>query len=408
MLHPKLGRVMKVVYYHSVVFALMSTTLRIRSHRKCIRLAKVSRTYTIYSLFVGIFLFLNVYYMVPRLIEDGYMKYNIVLQWNFFAMLLLRAIAVVGCYGTLWLKRHENIRLYKNSLVYWKRFGHIMKAIVDRNELLDLQASLARIMVRKIILLYGAFLCSTVLQYQLLSVINKQSLVAFSARLTHFLHFLSVKMGFCGILVLLNHQFLVIHLAINALHGRKAQNKWKALRSVASMHLKTVQIAKRIFGLYDIINATVFINMFMSAINILYHAVQYSNSTIKSDGWGILFGNGLIVFNFWGTLMLMEILDNVVTSCNNTGQQLRQFCDLPKVGSRLQRELDVLTLQLRRNRLVYKICGIVELDKPACLSYIGSILSNVIILMQFDLRRQRQPSNDHLHLINLFKNKTEV
>lgn len=65
-------------------------------------------------------------------------------------------------------------------------------------------------------------------------------------------------------------------------------------------------------------------------------------------------------------------------------------------------------MQLRQNRLVYKICGIVELDKPACLSYIGSILSNVIILMQFDLRRQRQPINDRQYLIHLMKNKTKV
>ncbi|XP_039480733.1 putative gustatory receptor 58b [Drosophila santomea] len=407
MLHPKLGRVLNVVYCHAVVFGLVSTTLRIRSHRKCIRLEKLSRTYTFYSFFVGIFLFLNLYYVVPRIVQDSYMKSSIVLQWSFFAMLLLRVVAIVGCYGTLWLERHQIIRLYKNSLTYWKRFGHIMKALVDRKELLDLQASLARIMVRKIALLYAAFLCSTVLQYQLLSVINKQSLLALSARLTHFLHLLSVKMAFYGILVLLHHQFLVIHLAINALHGRKAQKKWKSLRSVASMHLQTLRLARRIFGLYDVINATMFINIFMSAINILYHAVQYSNSTIKSDGWGILFGNGLIVFNFWGTLMLMEMLDNVLTSCNNTGQQLRQFSDLPKVGSRMQKELDVFAMQLRRNRLFYKIGGIVELDKPACLSYIGSILSNVVILMQFDLRRQRIPNNDHQYFTHFF-NKTEM
>lgn len=341
---------MNVVYYHSVVFALMSTTLRIRSCRKCLRLEKVSRTYTIYSFFVGIFLFLNLYFMVPRIMEDGYMKYNIVLQWNFFVMLFLRAIAVVGCYGTLWLKRHKIIQLYKYSLIYWKRFGHITRAIVDKKELLDLQASLARIMIRKIILLYSAFLCSTVLQYQLLSVINPQIFLAFCARLTHFLHFLCVKMGFFGVLVLLNHQFLVIHLAINALHGRKARKKWKALRSVAAMHLKTLRLARRIFDMFDIANATVFINMFMTAINILYHAVQYSNSSIKSNGWGILFGNGLIVFNFWGTMALMEMLDSVVTSCNNTGQQLRQLSDLPKVGPKMQREVSVLSL---KQNLIY-------------------------------------------------------
>jgi len=79
--------------------------------------------------------------------------------------------------------------------------------------------------------------------------------------------------------------------------------------------------------------------MFLATINILYHAVQISNETIKSDGWGVVCGNGLILFNILGTLMFMEMLDKVVTSCNSTGQTLRQFSDLPSVNKRLQREV---------------------------------------------------------------------
>ncbi|KAH8358142.1 hypothetical protein KR084_005519 [Drosophila pseudotakahashii] len=406
MLHPKLGRVMNLVYYHSVFFALMGTTLRIPSYRKTIRLEKVSRTYLIYSFIVGIFLFLNVYYMVPQALLDGYIKYNIVLQWNFFAMLILRFLAILGCYGTMWMKRQEIIQLYKSSLIYWKRFSNIMKAIVNRHDIKELQTSLTRIMVQEILVLYGGFLCSSLIQYQLLSVINKHSLLALSARLTHFLHFAAVKMGFYGLLILLNHQFLVIHLALNTLRGKRAGKKWKTLRSIASMHLETLRLARKIFRLYDVINATIFINMFMSTLNILYHAVQFSNRTIKADGWGILFGNGLIVFNIWGTLMLMEMLDKVVTSCNSTGQALRQFSDLPIVSRKLQRELEVFTMQLRRNHLVYKICGLVELDKPAGLSYMGSILSNVIILMQFDLRRHKRPNSDQYVTLLIRGNST--
>ncbi|XP_016992563.3 putative gustatory receptor 58b [Drosophila takahashii] len=405
MLHPKLGRVMNLVYYHSVFFALMGTTLRIRSYRKTIRLEKVSRTYLIYSYIVGIFLFLNMYYMIPQALMDGYIKYNIVLQWNFFAMLILRFLAILGCYGTMWMKRQEIIQLYMNSLNYWKRFSKIMGTIVNRHDIKELQESLTRIMVQEILVLYGGFMFSSLIQYQLLSVINKHSLLALSARLTHFLHFIAVKMGFYGLLILLNHQFMVIHLALNALHGKKAGKKWKTLRSIASMHLETLRLARKIFGFYDVINATVFINMFMSTLNILYHAVQYSNRTIKSDGWGMLFGNGLIVCNIWGTLKLLEMLDKVVTSCNNTGQALKQFSDLPNGDKKLQRELEIFTMQLRRNHLVYKICGLVELDKPAGLSYIGSILSNVIILMQFDLRRQEHP-NKTQYVALLIKGKS--
>lgn len=64
-------------------------------------------------------------------------------------------------------------------------------------------------------------------------------------------------------------------------------------------------------------------------------------------------------------------------------------------------------MEVRRNRLVYRICGLVELDKPACLSYIGSVLTQVIILMQFDLRLKKQPY-DHTYLTHLSKNISNV
>ncbi|XP_037717423.1 putative gustatory receptor 58b [Drosophila subpulchrella] len=407
MLHSKLGRVMNLVYYHSVFFALMGTTLRIRSYKKTIRLDKLSRTYLLYSLFTSAFMFLNIYYMVPQVLLDSYIKYNIVLQLNFVVMVFLRIMSVLCCYLTIWLKRRKIIKLYRNSLIYWKRFRNIMDAIVNKQELKDLQISLARTMMQEIMVLYAAFLFSALVQYQLLNVVNKRSLLAFSIRLIHFLHLLAVKMAFYGLLILLNHQFVVIHLALNTLHKKKVGKKWKAVRSIATMHLETLQLARSIFRIYNVIHTTVFINMFMATMNILYHAVQFSNKTIKSDGWGIICGNGLIFFNIWGTLMFMEMLDKVVTSCNNTGQMLRQFNDLPSENKTLQRELDIFTMQLKRNHLVIKICGLVELDKSFCLSFIASILSNVIILMQFDLRRQQQPNHPQ-YLTHLIRNQSDV
>jgi len=339
MLHSKLGRVMNLVYHHSVFFALMGTTLRIRSFKDTIRLDKLSRTYLLYSLFTSTFMFLNIYFMVPRVLLEGYMKYNIVLQINFFVMIFRRLMSVLCCYLTIWLKRRKIIQLYKNTLIYWKRFRNIMDAIVNKQDLKDLQISLAKTMIQEIMVLYATFMFSALVQYQLLSVVNKRSLLALSIRLIHFLHFLAVKMGFYGLLILLNHQFMVIHLALNSLHRKKVAKKRKALRSIATMHLETLQLARSTFGIYNVINTAVFIDMFLATINILYHAVQISNETIKSDGWGVVCGNGLILFNILGTLMFMEMLDKVVTSCNSTGQTLRQFSDQPSVNKRLQREV---------------------------------------------------------------------
>ncbi|KAH8233093.1 hypothetical protein KR026_004213 [Drosophila bipectinata] len=406
MLHPKLGRAMNLVYFHALVFALLGTTLRIRSWRRTVRLEKLSWTYLLYSVFLSSTLFLNMYFLFPKAILDGYIKSNIILQGNFFMMTGLRVMALLGCYGTIWVKRKEIIGLYEDALSYWKKHRSLLRGQVDRKDLKELQLSLARKILTQILVSYTTTMFSTVIQYQLLGVVNKFSLMALAARISHFFHFVAFKVAFYGVLILLENQFGVVHLALDGLHNRKDKKRVSALRSIAAMHWETFQLARRIFALCDIANAALFINMFMTTVNILYHAVQFSNETIKSSIWGIVFGNGLIIFNFWGTMMMMNMLDKVVSSCNNVGKHLKQFSDLPRVSKSFQRGLDIFTMEVRRNRLVYKICGLVELDKPACLSYIGSVLTQVIILMQFDLRQNNQP-HQHTYLTQLSRNTSE-
>ncbi|XP_034142451.1 putative gustatory receptor 58b [Drosophila guanche] len=391
MLHPKLGQALRVAYYHALVFGLLGTTLQLRGQSRLIRVEKVSWMYLAYSLLISGCLLLDVYFMVPRAILDGYITHNIVLQWNFFVSLGLRLAAIVSSYGLVWLKRRRLVKLYADSLQLWRSHRRILKRMVAQHALEELQLSLKNLFWRKTFVLYVTLLCSIVIQYQLLSVINRQSLTALTARLSQFVHVLATKMCFYALLLLLEHQFRAVHLALGALQRRKGgKKKAHDLRRIAAMHWDTYELARRFFDMYDVVNAMLFANMFVSTMNILYHAVQYSNQTIQSNAGSSLFGSGLIVFNFWGTLMLMGLLDSVVRSCNDLGQTLRQFSDLRQISKELQIELELFARQLQRNRLVYKICGIVELNNSACLSYIGSILSHVIILMQFDLRRRQE------------------
>ncbi|EDW35898.1 GL17503 [Drosophila persimilis] len=389
MLHPKLGQALRVAYYHALVFGLMGTTLHIRGNSRLIRVKKVSWIYLAYSLLISGGLLLDTYFMVPKAILDGYIHHNIVLQWNFFLMLGLRIVTIVCSYGLVWLQRRQLVKLYVDSRHLWRNYRRLLKRMVDQQDLEKLQLSLTSLFWRQTIVVYGALLCSSVVQYQLLSVINRQSLTALCARLSQLLHVLAVKMTFYALLLMLDHQFQAVLLALRTLQRRKGgKQKAKDLRRIAALHLDTYHLARHFFGLYDVANAMLFINMCVTTTSILYHAVQYRNQSIPSDGWGNLFGSGLVLFNLCGTLMLMEKLDRVVSSCN-VGPALRQFCDLRKISKELQMELEIFSTQLHRNRLAYKICGLVEVNNSACLSYIGSILSHVIILMQFDIRRQQ-------------------
>ncbi|XP_022230739.2 putative gustatory receptor 58b [Drosophila obscura] len=391
MLHPKLGLALRVAYYHALVFGLMGTTLQIRGKSRLIRVEKVSWMYLAYSVLISGCLLLDLYFIVPRAIVDGYIHHNIVLQWNFFSMLVLRIAAIFCSYGLVWLQRRRLIKLYVYSLYLWRSYRRLLKRLVDQRTLEELQLSVTSHFWRNTIVVYGSLLCSSVVQYQLLSVINRQSLMALFSRLSQILHVVAVKIAFYALLQMLDHQFRVVHLALRALQRRRGgKKKVVDLRRIAALHLDTYQLARRFFGLYDVANAMLFVTMFMTSMSILYHAVLYNNQSIHSDGWGALFGSGLVVSNIYSTLMLMDLLDHVVSSCNDVGQTLRQFSNLRKISKELQIGLEIFGSQVHRHRLVYKICGLVEINNSACLSYISCILSNVIILMQFDLRRKQE------------------
>ncbi|XP_033252815.1 putative gustatory receptor 58b [Drosophila miranda] len=177
MLHPKFGQALRVAYYPALVFGLMGTTLHIRGNSRLIRVEKASWIYLAYSLVISGGLLLDTYFMVPKAILDGYIHHNIVLQWNFFLMLGMRIVAIVCSYGLV------------------------------QQDLEKLQLSLTSLFWRQTIVVYGALLCSGVVQYQLLSVINRQSLTALCARLSQILHVLAVKMTFYALLLMLDHQF---------------------------------------------------------------------------------------------------------------------------------------------------------------------------------------------------------
>ncbi|XP_062133255.1 putative gustatory receptor 58b [Drosophila sulfurigaster albostrigata] len=393
MLHNKLVQLLNISYYHMLIYGLMPTTLR-NSKSSRLRICKVSYVYLIYSFCITVCLFLQFRYMFPPDFFEGYMKNNIILQWNMVVNAGLRVLVIVSCYSLVWLRRQRLVRLYLEFLLYWRMHWPILRRIVGDQTLDNMQLQLANIFLRQIYVNYTMLCCSIVIQYKLL---GGKNILQMLVKTFQMLMLTAIRLGFSSLLLLITHQFESVQLALLAIRQRVGSRSLEDLRRIANIHTKWLQLARNAFDIYDLNMATVFVIMFAVNVNILYHAVQYGQDINKSDLGGIIIGDVLIVTNLWNTALVMNLIEHTSNSCNNAGQILRQFTDDRRLSTESQLELDLLMNRIRNNKLVFRICGCVDMDRAAFLSYMSSVLNKVIILMQFDLNRKQELSLQHVN-----------
>ncbi|KAH8405858.1 hypothetical protein KR215_010696 [Drosophila sulfurigaster] len=394
MLHNKLVLLLNISYYHMVIYGLMPTTLRTSKNSR-LKICKVSYVYLIYSFCITVCLFLQFRYIFPPDFFEGYMKNNIILQWNMIVNAGLRVLIVVSCYSLVWLRRQRLVRLYLEFLLYWRMHWLTLRRIANDQALDNMQLQLANILLREIYVNYAMFCCSIVTQYKLL---GGKDILQVLVKTFQMLMLTAIRLGFSSLLLLLTHQFESVQLALLAIRQRVGSRNLEDLRRIANIHTKWLQLARNAFSIYDLNMATVFATMFAVNVNVLYHAVQYSNNTIKSDTSGDIFGIALIVTNIWNSALVLNLIEHTTSSCNDVGQLLRQFTDNRRLSPESQLELELLMNRIRNNKLVFRICGCVDMDRAAVLSYMSSVLNKVIILMQFDLRRKQELTSQHINL----------
>ncbi|XP_030375609.1 putative gustatory receptor 58b [Scaptodrosophila lebanonensis] len=406
MVHHKLVMWLKISYFHLAMFALLPTTLKLRSplSRRFWRRVRASRIYVLYSFFCTCLVFIELPFLVPHNIFTGYMSRNIVLQSGFFVNLSIRMLGILGCYGFVWLFRSRLLQLFGELAAHWRFYGPLLQRLVGARALEHLELSLAALMRRKLGVIYGLLAASAYVQYILIPAATGANFVAMCMTLSHMVLLNVASIGFYTILLLLYHQFESVNLALLRLYEtlccyersgklyysmEEQRRCLNHLRRTADLHSDCYCLARRFFCMYDVPNATLFLNMFSTTIYILYHAVQFSNSTINPSIWGMLAGQTLVTLNFWNSCLLMNMVDGVLCACNDTGQRLRQFTDLQLFSNEFEKELQRFASNVRDHRLVYKICRCVELNKPACLSFLCTALLQVIVLMQFDMGQKR-------------------
>ncbi|KAH8394747.1 hypothetical protein KR222_003967 [Zaprionus bogoriensis] len=408
MLHRRLALLLTISYYHVLGYGLMPTMLHIGSCR--VRLGRPTAGYLIYSGCLTGALLMQLPFMLPSGIFGGYMRNNIVLQWSLVVGMALHIFGLFSCYGIVWLQRRRLRHLFADFLDQWRAHWPVLRRVAGAEALRQMQSRLAKMLLRLMCVNYAMLCCSLLMQYRLLSQLAPLQMLVRASRIM----MLSVaRLGFLTLLVLLSHQFEAVQLALQALRHRAGSRSHEDLRRLVAIHGTWLQLARRAFCIYDIFNTALFVNMFALSITILYHAVQFGNKTIKSDAFGDILGYCLIISNVWHSILVMNMLDHTIHSCNDAGKSLQQFNDLRRSNPESQREvrarveieklsftlqyapsqLEVFASRLRIDRLAYKMCHLIVLDRAACLAYIGSVLNNVIILMQFDIRRRQESGN---------------
>lgn len=257
----------------------------------------------------------------------------------------LRVVAFVSCYGLVWLQRKRLIRFFTDFLLHWRNHWPILCRIAGFEALQRLQWQLSKILLRQLLVNLVMLVCSILIQYQLFTG-SKMKLIVVKA--SHMLMISTMRIGFCTLLVLLNHQFEAVLLSLQALHqaSRLGSRSSKDIQRIAAIHWQWLQLAKRAFHLYDVAIASVWANMFAVNVSILYHAIQYINYTIKSNWYGYIIGDGLLIFTTWNSVLVMNLVERTINSCNEAGQLLRHFNDLPRLSPESQKE--VMTFNLRR------------------------------------------------------------
>lgn len=341
MLHRRLAMVLTIGYYHMLIFALMPTKLQM-GHGWRLSVPRPSMGYLFYSVCLTGLLMLQFPRMLPRVFGE-YMRNNIVLQWSLIVNVILRTYAFLSCYGLVWLQRGRLRKLCKDFVGHWRAHWPVLRRVAGQPAMEQLQLKMAGMLIRKLCISYVLFCSSFVIQYRL---DNQENPLQFVARGFQMMMISVVRVGFYTLLVLLSHQFDAVQLSLQALHKRVAVTRsLEDVRRLAVIHASWMQLARRAFRLCDVANASIFVNMFSLNINILYHAVQFTNRTIEANTLDNLFGESLVICSLAIAVMLMNMVDYTLSSCNNAGQLLRQFNDLRRFSPESQLEVRLLLLQ---------------------------------------------------------------
>ncbi|XP_055691170.1 gustatory receptor for bitter taste 66a-like [Lutzomyia longipalpis] len=123
----------------------------------------------------------------------------------------------------------------------------------------------------------------------------------------------------------------------------------------------------------------------MSQLFYLYVAIRESYRNEIKANWSIYIYSLLYAyFQYMDLFFHAKSSTEAMKECRRTGRLLHRFPTV-HVDGRLKKSVDIFSIQVVQNKLDITICGMFPLDSTLIASSVSSILSFLIIMIQFDL-----------------------
>ncbi|EDW74931.1 uncharacterized protein Dwil_GK15940 [Drosophila willistoni] len=386
------GWFLKVFYNYGLVSGLLPA-----------RLAKQGQVwhfcngigYIIYTILVNCSLLLLLPLTLPRFMyTNSYMSESSSLQWNFTLTGVTRVLAMFVCGGLVWIKRNKLRQLGEDLLrqcqlcqQLQEKSNHLVKYKQLQDKIRGLLFQQFCVMMLNIFA--PAFLLLRIESDQVLDYL----LMVF-VHMVQFIYIMIAMLGFYIVLLLIYWQMQRVNLGLkdllDALHcDRYIQTSLETLRHLYHLHGQNVNLLHRVLQITDVSMACLLLKMFVTNVNLVYHGVQFGNSSIDTNWLTKMLGESVILTHYWNAILLMNLVDSLTRQTGiETAHIMRQFSAYESNNRDFEVQLEIFSDHVRCHPTAYKVCGLFVFNKSTSLAYFFTVLIEVLVLVQFDLKNK--------------------
>ncbi|XP_022230736.2 putative gustatory receptor 58a [Drosophila obscura] len=396
---------LKTFHSYGLCSGLLPAPLRLDRARDRIHFGNRShqrRCYLAYTACLNVLLIVLLPFTFPVFMYDeSYMSDRLVLQWAFNLTNVTRIMAMLACGYLTWTKRKPLLQLGESLARHCHRCWLLESGALHSSGYIKLQRRIRSLLRQWFFVLNLSIVSAVLLLMRIDTDVQFSNLTMVVVHMMQFVYVAIMMTGLYVICLLLYWQMERVNLALKDLCSRLHHEERNALLLSASLarqtlhtvghlfqlHCEGQRLMRSLFGIFDVTIAFLMLKMFVTNVNLMYHAVQFGNDSIATNSVTKLWGELVIVTHYWSAVLLMNMADDLTRRSGlERGEILRQFSDLELVKRDFQLELERFSDHLRCHSTAYKCCGLFVFNKQTSMIYFFSVLVNVLVLCQFYLK----------------------